>query len=275
MIPQSRFALVALLVLSGGCATVNQVLRSAFQEPNVTFKSMQLRDLSFEKVTMDFEFMVENPNDLELSLASLAYDLRLEDKQLASGTSKQALSLPARGTAPVQLPLTITFTDFVDNLAVLFSSKESVPYRIDANFGFDTMIGEVKLPLRQAGDLPLPKPPEVNVASARVANVSLLGARMEVALDVANVSQFPIRPEGFQYAVKVAGVQVSQGQESLPVLSAGASQRIVLPLELSFTSVGAAVVEAIRSKRIDYEVIGAVNLGLFNQPFDLKGTANL
>lgn len=268
-----RLALVFALL--PGCATVNKVLNSAFQNPKVSFRQMNVRNVSFQDITMDFEFMVENPNDLSLSLASLAYDLRLEDKKLASGTTKQGVSLPARGSAPVQLPLTITFTDFVDNLALFFSSKQEVPYSIDTSFGFDTMVGEVKLPLRQSGQVPLPKPPEVQVADARFANVSLLGARMEVALDVANRSTFPVRPEGFAYSISVAGVPVSRGQENLPVLTAGARQRIVLPIELSFASLGAAVVEAIRSKRVDYAVQGSVNLGLFQQPFNLSGTANL
>ncbi|MEO1229983.1 MAG: LEA type 2 family protein [Myxococcota bacterium] len=274
-----RFSTLPLMALAAGllsgCATVGKILDGTFQKPTAEFRQMKLRDINFEKVTMDFEFLVTNPNSVSVDLASLAYDLRFENKQLASGNTAKPLKLEARGTAPVELPLTVTFKDFVDNLGLLFSSKEVVPYAVDLNFGFNTFAGEVKIPVHQEGEVPLPKVPEVSVADVRMSNVSLTGARIEVALDVANKGQFPIQPRGLQYNLAVAGTSVASAQQSLPVLAAGAKQQLVLPVDLSFLKLGSAVVNAVRSKSLPWSMQGNIDLGLFQQPFSVGGTAKL
>lgn len=257
------------------CATVAKVLDGTFQKPTAEFRQMKLRELDFEKVTLDFEFLVTNPNGVSIDLASLGYALRFEDKKLASGNSNKPLKLTARGSAPVELPLTITFADFVDNLALLFSSKDVVPYAVDLDFGFNTFAGAVNIPVHQEGEVPLPKVPDVSVADVRMSNVSLTGARLEVAVDVTNKGQFPIQPKGFQYNLAVAGTSVAQAREALPALNAGAKQRLVLPVDLSFIKLGTAVVQAVRSKSLPWSMQGSLDLGLFQQPFNLGGTAKL
>lgn len=239
------------------------------------FVELQLRDVSFEDVTMDFEFLVSNPNDVSLSLKGLDYKLELDGKSLVSGETEQDLRLEAKGSAPVRLPLTITFTDFVDNLATFFSSRTSVPYLIDAGFGLSTPIGALRVPVRREGEMPLPKPPEIQAGEVRLAEMSLVGAKVEFVLDVRNRGAFPLSPEGLSYNIALAGVSVTSGKEALPPLEANGTQRITLPVEVSFLRLGAAVVQAIRQKSLPYTLEGNLDLGLFNQPFKLNGTAQL
>ena len=258
-----------------GCATVRHVLNTAFQTPSATFTHLHLRDVSFEKVTLDFEFLVSNPNDLGVKLSQLDYALDLDGKSLAKGTSNQALELKPQGSSPVRLPLTITFVDFVDNLATFFSERPSVPYAISTGFVVATPLGNVRIPLQQEGEVPLPKVPDVKVDKIKLERINFAGARVAFSFDVRNRSSFPIIPKGFNYSVNLVGLDITQGREDLPELRADASQKVVVPLELSFLRLGVAVVEAVRTKKLPYVVSGNVDLGPFKQPFQLKGTAQL
>lgn len=278
MVPSERLVCSAVLLVTSaltGCASVGKVLEGAFQRPEVAFQKLHLRDLSFEEVSLDFEFLVTNPNPVSVKLESLDYALAFDGKSLAQGTSAEPLRLEGKGSAPVRLPLTVRFVDFVDNLAILFSSRETVPYTLDAGFGLATPVGPIRVPVSNEGEVPLPKVPDVAVADVRLANVDLAGARVEFVLDVTNRGQFPIRPQGLSYDLALAGTSVSRGEEQLPLLAANAQQQVRIPLELSFLRLGAAVVEAIRTRSLPYAVRGELDLGVFAQPFELRGTAKL
>ncbi len=258
-----------------GCATVSSVLSSSVQKPSFVFTKLHLRDISFETVTMDFEFLVNNPNDLGVSLNSLDYALDLDGKSVAKGTSNQGIELKARASAPVRLPLTITFKDFAENVATLFSTKPSVPYAISAGLGVATPVGPIRIPARHNGDLPLPKAPDVAVEDVRLAKMGLTGAKLEFQLSVKNRSAFSIIPKGMSYNLSLAGVDVTKGQRKIPTIDANEKQTIVLPLEVSFFSLGQAVVQAIQTKSVPYVVKGDVDLGVFKQPFHVDGEAKL
>lgn len=265
----------ALLAAPAGCATARKVLAGAFEEPEVEFRELHLRKLSFERVSADFEFLVSNPNDLAVTVSSLDYALSVDEKSLAEGTSSRELRLEARGSAPVHLPLTIAFADFVDNLATFFSSREAVPYAIAAKLGVKTPVGPVQVPVQHEGTLPLPKVPDIEVADVRLTRLDLTGAEVELALDVRNRGQFPIQPQGLRYDVSLAGTSVASGNETLPTLAANASEQVVLSIDLSFLRLGPTLVEAVRSRRVPYRVAGAVDLGVFAPSFDSSGTAEL
>lgn len=278
LLSPSRLLLLPLalsMMVAMGCATVQKVLRESFKEPEVELRNVDVRDLSYDDVTLDFEFLVTNPNDVAVKLQGLDYALDVNGKSLVKGETQEALRLAANGSAPVRLPLTVTFRDLVANLATLFSSRSSVPYALDAGFGLDTPIGVVRVPVEASGEVPLPKPPDVQLADVKLASLGLTGARIEVQLDVRNRSTFPIQPKGLLYDLAIAGTSVSKGNESLPAVGANEERRVAIPIQLDFMKLGTAAVQAVRSRTLPYSVKGSVDLGVFRQPFDLTGTAKL
>ena len=266
---------VLLAAATPGCATLAQALQVPFKQPTATFQKLHLRDASLESITLDFEFMVSNPNDVAIKLNTLEYALDVDSKSLAKGTSDKPLELVASGAAPVRLPLTVTYSDLVDNVLMLFSSKETVPYALNVAFGLATPIGTVSIPLEDKGEVPLPKLPDVKVKSVRVGNIGLMGAEVRFELSVANRGQFPIQPRGLDFDIAVAGTSISAGQRDLPTVEADSERTVVIPLRVNFLKLGMAVTKAIRSKSLPYEVKGGLDLGLVKQPFALSGTARL
>lgn len=265
----------ALALGCAGCKTLDGLFRKSVKEPQVRFVQLHLRDLSLESVTMDFEMEIDNPNPVGVTLERLDYDLAIDGKRFVSGESDRKLRVAAQGSEPVRLPLTLTFAELAEGVALLLSDRDTVPYRLGVGFGVMTPVGEVRIPIRNEGDVPLPKLPEVSFGDIRLAQMSLRGARLEISMNVRNRGSFPIRPEGLRYDLALAGVSVSSGDQRLPEIGAEAAQRVVVPVQLDFLRVGVAAVEAVRSKRLPYRLEGALDLGFFEQPFTLSGVAPL
>lgn len=272
----SRPALMLALVLPlAGCKSFGDLLAAGVKKPTAEFVQLHLRDLSLESITLDFELKVNNPNSLGATLEKLDYRLQVDGQRLMSGTSADKLSVPAKGSAPVRLPLTLTYAELADAVKLLLSDAETVPYQLGLGLTVRTPVGPVELPLDHEGTVPLPKLPEVSVADVRLAKLGFSGARVEVAVNVKNRGKFPIRPKGFRYALALAGVDVSAGQQVLPTIGEHGQKQVVLPIDLEFLRLGAAVVEAVRTKRLPYRLEGELDLGLLAQPFELSGEADL
>lgn len=264
-----------VLVTQTGCANVSRLLAGALEPPTAEFSQLHLRDWSFEEVTMDFEFAVTNPNTIGLTLEGLDYELDLDGKGLFSGDTASRLRLEPSGTAPVRLPLTVRFTELADNLATLLSDRDEVPFRVAVAMQVATPGGPIRVPVEHEGQLPLPKLPEISVAGIELAALDFRGARLEVALGVENRGRFPIKPRGLSYDLAIAGLSVTRGDETLTEVAEGAQQRVVFPVQLDFLRLGAAAVEAVRTRRLPYALEGSLDLGLFEQPFTLTGVAEL
>ncbi len=270
-----RIATLTIALSLTGCATLNDMLGSAFVQPKLHYKTMRLSGLSFEGATLDFDFELENPNAVAISLASLDYKLNVEGKQLFAGDQNKGIKIGANARSPVTLPFSVKFVDLAQSLATLFSSKQAVPYDLAVGFGLKTPIGPIRLPAKVDGTVPLPKLPEVKVANVRMGNLSVTGAEVIFDLNVQNKSKFPLRLEGLNYGVEIAGAQVGSGNAQVPAMAANAAATTQVPIRLNFLSVGAAVVNVVRSKQVPYKFTGKLDLGPFDHPFTLAGNAKL
>lgn len=267
------FALSLAFSLSG-CATLQQAL-VAKEKPKLSYKTVRMRDLSFESITLDFDFEVKNPYDVAISLASLDYQLDVDQKTLLQGQTNKELKVEAKGSSIVTLPYKIEFVKVSEAVAALFSSRKEIPYDLAVTFGLKTPIGVVPIPVKTSGNVPLPKLPDVSVGKVKLGKMSLLGAQILFDLNVKNNSAFPMAVKGSQLGVKLAGVDVSNSQLDIPDVPAEQSQTVQVPVKVSFIKLGSAAVKAIKNKKVDYNLDGDLNLGIVKKDFSLSGTADL
>ena len=265
---------VTLLTGLSGCQLLQEFFKEAFQRPTLKFQGLKLHRVSFKGMTLDFHFRLNNPNSVGCTFSSLAYKLEVDGNTLFKGRTRKAIQLRANGSSPFSLPLSVEFRKFVRALAAFFQKRSSVPYRISLGFGFRTPIGDIELPFSHAGNVQLPRLPKVRVAGAKLGSISLTGARVDFSFDLSNEGKFPVTLSGLQYSIRLAGAAVGGGRARSQVLAAGKSRRVTVPLRLSFLSLGFAVVRVIKSKRVPYGFNGKIDLGLFSQPFALKGVLN-
>jgi len=122
----------------------------------------------------------------------------------------------------------------------------------------------------------LVEPPKVQVHKVKMGKFNLSGGTATFVLDIQNPNRFPIPLAGFDYGLSLNGVQVAQGDKEHKVtIQGGQSQKVEVPLTLSFGNMFNLLPGLLRSRQIDYKLNGSVHLPWFNIPFSRVGTTAL
>ena len=122
----------------------------------------------------------------------------------------------------------------------------------------------------------LVEPPVVQVHKVELGNFNFSGGTATFVLDIQNPNKFPIPLAGFDYGLSLNGVQVANGtKEKKVTIRGGESQKVTVPLTLSFANMVSMVPDLLRSRSLDYKLGGSVHLPWFNIPFQRSGNANI
>ena len=144
-------ALAALTLWLSGCA--------ALQDLNIINPSYSLVDVTPHlnlgiPPSMDFDLTVgvDNPNPVALRLDHFDFDLFVNSKQVANGTSFDRVAIPARGIGNVRLATHVTYqnikTIFQEIVEVIQGNRAR--YEIRGNAAYDTPVGRLTFPVTVA-----------------------------------------------------------------------------------------------------------------------------
>jgi LEA14-like dessication related protein len=237
----------------GGCAKIGEipgldVLKQFL--PKVTFDRLAVKDVDFTRISTDFVFNVSNPNPIEVKLASFSYALDLAGHRFLDGDQKDGLQLKARGDSKLVFPLATTFQEIIA-LAGDLRGKDDVPFAFSGRIGFNTPLGEVKVPFQTDGRFPVLKVPKIRFKALKLGRVNLLdqSATLELQLGVAHQQGSKLDFSAFDYALTLGGRQVLDGViTKLASVEPGEEATVSLPLTIRLVQVGATIFEAITKK---------------------------
>ena len=118
--------------------------------------------------------------------------------------------------------------------------------------------------------------PRIQVHKVEFGNFNLSGGSAVFVLDIQNPNRFPIPLSGFDYGIRLNGVQVANGaREQRVTIPAGQSHKLEVPLSLSFSNMVNMLPGLIRNRSVNYELGGSVHLPWFNIPFQRTGSTSL
>ena len=106
--------LCAVLVTLAGCSTFNQKLES----PELSLVGIQMLSTDMFAQKFKVRVLVKNPNDLELPIKGLDYQIILMGDSFAEGVASNSFVLPALGEAEFDM---LVSTNFVSGFARLLS----------------------------------------------------------------------------------------------------------------------------------------------------------
>ena len=123
-----RATCVALLVTLASCSSLAPKLVA----PQVSLVGIQIMSADMFAQQFMVRVKVENPNDLEVAVSGLEYEIFLMGDSFAEGASESSFVLPAKGEAEFDM---IVKTNFVSSLGRLVSRTsggklEDVPYQV-------------------------------------------------------------------------------------------------------------------------------------------------
>jgi LEA14-like dessication related protein len=136
--------------LLGGCAGFGM------ERPRVTLSDITVKEVRILEQVFEVKLRVMNPNDTELTISGLAFDVELNDAPFASGASGERVTVPRFGSAVITAEAVSGITGIVRQLAKLAEGGlTSISYRITGTVYLGSWLqrltfeekGEVKLPV--------------------------------------------------------------------------------------------------------------------------------
>ncbi len=273
---------VALFFLSS-CAALRDATN--VQEPEVRFTDVSIQNITFEGVTLLFDFDVTNPNRRSVSADGYSYEFFINDESFISGREEERIEVGSESTSSVQIPVSLTFSNVYDSFRSVLR-QDSVSYKMATDVTFSLpVIGSRTVPVEANGQLPLPRIPQINFGGFEMKSLSFRGAEAEVTFRVNNPNAFGIVLDGADYQLQVNGNNWldTELRESIKVTESS-SEDITIPVRLSSSQMGSALIEMMGGrKEFDYRLTGSARISAdlegFHEvqtiPFDLQGVLNI
>jgi len=136
------FALAGAL-LEGGCTTL-----PILEKPSLELAGLRIDRMSLHDPELGLILRARNPNGISIPLKSVAVSVELNDREFAQGESTEPVTLPAHGSALVEMSVhahtDVLWTAFKD---MMHSPGGNLRYRLrgsgvagglDLHFNFDT-----------------------------------------------------------------------------------------------------------------------------------------
>ncbi len=248
--------LAFLLILFSSCTTIESFIN--LEKPKVTLEKVELTGLDFDRADLLYTLNIKNSNAMGIKLSSLEYALKVEEGSLLQGQMDQGLELPAGGQSTIEVPVSVGYKQLLE-IASSAKEKSEIAYSIDLGLGFTVPgFGSIKVPLSYSDNLPVPKLPELKIASLRVKKVSLTRIDIELDLRVNNPNIFSLAFTSLSYDLNVAGRSWVQGNPVRDLsFPAGGDGSAILPISLNIVEVGRSVVDLLSgNKSLDYRFNG-------------------
>lgn len=257
----SRFFLFVLVALLSGCSTLQKTLD--VKKPEATVAGVSIKDISLEAVTLLVDVNVANPNAFKLNTAGFDLDLMINQSKLVTlAQPDSSLSLPAKGSANMTLPVTLTFDQLLASIGGL-GDKAEVDYGIEGDVAINLpVLGDIDIPVDYAGVLPVPKQPEVEVKNFNLDSIGLSGAEVSVDLEVANPNVFDLNLSDLNYALAIEGKPIGQGNIKAIDLPQGEKRELTIPLSIGMSDMGMSLYRLMTSSDpINVDVNIGANVG--------------
>jgi LEA14-like dessication related protein len=118
--------------------------------PTVSLRTARLDSVRLSGLTVDVFFDVENPNQFQLPLEQVDWNLRLFDMRVGAGTSRMDKNLPAQATTRVKMPITVSFGEAAGVVTKVRGSR-SIPWDIDGTAHITAPTGPLSLDFGETG----------------------------------------------------------------------------------------------------------------------------
>lgn len=139
----TRLANVLLILALSGCSVLNM---AQFEKPVMKLEGIELKKLGFDKMDLLFNVNVTNPNDFDIKMKSLLYEVEMNDQKIATQNITNPMQVAALKTSQVQLPLSVNLGQIFSSIGGFLKTQQS-SYKIKgtAQFGF------ISLPFSETG----------------------------------------------------------------------------------------------------------------------------
>jgi LEA14-like dessication related protein len=150
---QSRLCVLLSVVVMGltACATVPPVN----ERPKISIANIVPKDVAVFEQRFNVQLRIRNPNDQELGINGLRFDLELNDKEFGNGMSGQKVIIPRFGSEVVNVEVITSLNSFLRQFQDLNTSGVGkLRYQLKGTV-FVESPSRFKLPFDEKGEVDL------------------------------------------------------------------------------------------------------------------------
>lgn len=272
-----------VLIVFISCNTLKDL--SNIQKPSVRYSSMSIQDMSFDDVTLLFDFEVDNPNSFGVSADQYQYEFFINGTEFVTGIQNENVRIESESKSIIQVPVSLTFSE-VYNTISLAVNRDSISYRISSEVRFDIAgVSQQRVPVSAEGELPIPKLPKIELSNFNVNELSFSGAEMVASFRVENPNSFGISFADASYNLEVNEKEwLDTTLERNIELGGSESELITIPIRLNSSQMGSVLFDMLRGeKEFPYNLTGSARIsadlpgfdGFEVLPFNISGTYKL
>ncbi|TLS73539.1 LEA type 2 family protein [Mariprofundus erugo] len=130
---------IMLLPLFSACATMLPHMEAP--EINVIdITPLPAEGLLEQRIQVDLRII--NPNNIDLAMTGMSFQLDLNEARLARGVSHQAIQIPRLGEAKTSVIISTTITD-IFRQAMILSEKSGLKYHISGTVYLDGLMRSI------------------------------------------------------------------------------------------------------------------------------------
>jgi len=145
-----RFFAYWLVILLAGCAG----LSGLSQKPEISLAGLELAEFKLFEQRFKMKLRIQNPNDADLRINGLTFDVDLGGQPFAKGLSERAVTVPRLGEAILDVQATSNLGSVLKQLRELKKrGRDRVDYRLSGRVDVD---GYGSIPFDRRGDVQMP-----------------------------------------------------------------------------------------------------------------------
>jgi LEA14-like dessication related protein len=152
------FLALLLLTTIPACG-IRQLARGEIQPPKVTFQDLKVYPPTASGWPLGARLLLENPNSQAVNLLGYNYQLWIEGKSVAQGTSQQAVNLPAMGQTVTEVPIMVKLPAVMELLPQFLpmlqkqQQQSQFHYQIAGSFRLASVMGGIiPIPFKFQGE---------------------------------------------------------------------------------------------------------------------------
>lgn len=148
-----RGVLWLMVFLLSACAG----LAGLSQKPEISLAGLDLVEIGLFEQRFALRLRVQNPNDVDLPIAGLSFDVELNGQHFARGLSNKPVTIPRMGEAVLEVTATSNLGSVLKQMRELQKGgRDRVDYRISGRISLEGFESPGGFPFERKGDLPLP-----------------------------------------------------------------------------------------------------------------------
>ncbi|MDX1641422.1 MAG: LEA type 2 family protein [Balneolaceae bacterium] len=252
------------------------------QKPSVRYSSMTIEDISFNDVSLLFDFEVTNPNNFGVSADQYQYEFFINGNEFVTGIQNERIRIDDNSTTIIQVPVSLTFSEVFETVRSV-AQQDSLAYRLSTEVLFDIAgVGNQRVPVSTSGQLPIPRLPRIQLSSFNVEELSLSGAEMVASFSIENPNPFGISFENTFYNLAVNGKEwLNTTLDRNINLQGSESELVSIPIRLNSSQMGSVLMDILAGEtEFEYHLTGSAQVsadiegftGLKTFSFDRTGT---